>query len=166
MTRFVSACTRHHGKNSKHAAGSISTTRRKQVCIPRRKVSMKRVRPTGRCAAGRRHTRRRTHSRYRPAVDGALRNLRNYVTAVYAGGHPTAPEGFLISKHAAKSEPWLELRADDRAFAEAIVTCLDLPDISGKELTARGLSGANYPSFNYAPSLGFYRSLVVLDLKK
>jgi hypothetical protein len=103
---------------------------------------------------------------YRPAVDGALRNLRNYVTAVYAGGHPTAPEGFSISKHAAKSEPWLELRADDRAFAEAIVTCLDLPDITGKELTARGLSGANYPSFNYAPSLGFYRSLVFIDMKK
>jgi hypothetical protein len=103
---------------------------------------------------------------YRPAVNDALRTLRNYITAVYAGGHPTTPEGFSISKHAAKSEPWLELRADDFAFSEALVTCVNAPDISSKDLAGRGLSGANFPSFNYAPSLGFYRLLLTFGEPK
>lgn len=103
---------------------------------------------------------------YRPAVQDALRTLRDYITAVYAGGHPSTPEGFAITKHAAKSEPWLELRPDDRDFGEAIVTCLNLPDINAKDLASRGLSGANYPSFDYAPSLGFYRASLVFDSKK
>jgi hypothetical protein len=103
---------------------------------------------------------------YRPAVQDTLLSLRNYITAVYAGGHPTAPEGFSITKHAAKSEPWLELRADDRVFGEAIVTCLNLPNVTPDELSARGLDGANFPSFDYAPSLGFYRAAGVLKLKK
>ena len=47
-----------------------------------------------------------------------------------AGGHPSAPDGFSISKHAAKSEPSLELRADDPAFGEAILTCVNAPIIT------------------------------------
>ena len=103
---------------------------------------------------------------YRPAVQDALRTLRNYITAVYAGGHPSTPEGFSITKHAAKSEPWLELRTDDRAFGDAIVTCVNAPDINPKDLASRGLSGANFPSFDYAPSLGSYRASALFEMKK
>ena len=103
---------------------------------------------------------------YRPAVQDALRMLRNYITAVYAGGRPSTPDGFSITKHAAKSEPWLELRADDREFGDAIVTCVNAPDISPKDLASRGLSGANFPSFDYAPSLGFYRASAMFEMKK
>ncbi|HWT07161.1 MAG TPA: hypothetical protein VN224_15455 [Xanthomonadales bacterium] len=102
---------------------------------------------------------------YRAAVGDTLRTLRNYITAVYAGGHPVAPEGLAITKHAAKSEPWLELRADDRVFGEAIVTCVNLLNLNPDELAARGLDGANFPSFNYAPSLGFYRANGVIKGK-
>lgn len=100
---------------------------------------------------------------YRPGVQDALRALRNYVTAVYAGGHPAAPEGFSIIKHAAKSEPWLELRADDVAFGQAITACVNAPMITPADLATRGLSGANLPSFSYAPSLGFYRMIPVFE---
>ncbi|MDQ6941234.1 MAG: TonB-dependent receptor [Candidatus Eremiobacteraeota bacterium] len=103
---------------------------------------------------------------YRPGVQDALRTLKNYITAVYAGGHPTTPEGFSITKHAAKSEPWLELIADDRAFGEALFNCVHAPAIDLKDLAGRGLSGANFPSFDYAPSLGFYRATSMLQIKK
>ncbi|MEA2689241.1 MAG: hypothetical protein QOD51_1848 [Candidatus Eremiobacteraeota bacterium] len=102
---------------------------------------------------------------YRPAVQDALRSLKNYITAEYAGGHPTAPDGFTIARHAAKAEPWLEVRADDRTFGEAIVTCVNAPNINPPDLRARGLSGANFPSFNYAPSIGFYRATIVFEHK-
>jgi len=102
---------------------------------------------------------------YRAAARDTLRALQNYITAIYAGGHPAAPDGFSITKHAAKSEPWLELRADDRVFGEAIVHCVNAPNVTPDELTSRGLAGANFPSFDYAPSLGFYRASVVLKGK-
>ncbi len=87
-------------------------------------------------------------------------------SAVYADGHPTVPVGFTVAKHAAKAEPWLELRADNRVFGDAIVTCLNAPNISPQNLTARGLAGANQPSFNYAPSLGFYRAAIFFTKNK
>ncbi|MEA2718538.1 MAG: hypothetical protein QOJ39_402, partial [Candidatus Eremiobacteraeota bacterium] len=77
----------------------------------------------------------------------------------------TAPDGFTIARHAAKAEPWLEVRADDRTFGEAIVTCVNAPNINPPDLRARGLSGANFPSFNYAPSIGFYRATIVFEHK-
>ncbi|HEV2644063.1 MAG TPA: hypothetical protein VGT98_15230, partial [Candidatus Elarobacter sp.] len=36
---------------------------------------------------------------YRPAVEDALRSLRNYITAIYADGHPAVPAGFTVSRH-------------------------------------------------------------------
>jgi hypothetical protein len=95
---------------------------------------------------------------YRVAVNDALDELKKYIDAVYGDRRAVVPEGFAVSKHAAKAEAWLEVRADDFTFGEAVVQCVRAPNLSLKELNARGLSGANFPSFNYAPSLGFYRA--------
>ncbi|HEX3550474.1 MAG TPA: TonB-dependent receptor [Candidatus Elarobacter sp.] len=102
---------------------------------------------------------------YRASVENALRSLKWYVTAVYADQRATAPDGFRIQKHAAKTEPWLEIRADDFEFGTALVTCLDAPFVTDKALAARGLGGAPIPSLNYAPSIGFYRMTVVMTKK-
>jgi hypothetical protein len=46
------------------------------------------------------------------------------------------------------------------------MTCVNAPTISLNDLATRGLSGANAPSIDYAPSLGFYRAAGVLNVKK
>jgi len=96
-------------------------------------------------------------SNYAAAVADSLKDLRNYITAFYAGGHPTAPDGFTIASHVAKAESWLDIRSDDRFFANAIASCTDAPMTTVAELARQGLSGAAVPSLNYAPSVGFYR---------
>jgi hypothetical protein len=96
---------------------------------------------------------------YRGAVGAALADIRRYVDATYAERRAVMPEGFAVAKHAAKTEPWLEFRADDLEFGEAVVRCVNAPDVSAKELAAKGLGGANFPSFDYAPSRGFYRAV-------
>ena len=99
---------------------------------------------------------------FRPAVEDALRSLKWYVTAVYAGQRATAPDGMRIVQHAGKAEPWLEIRAEDATFGNALATCLDMPWITPKDLATRGVGGANYPSFSYAPSIGFYRASIAM----
>ena len=91
------------------------------------------------------------------AVTDALKTLRDYVTALYAGGHPRTPDGFTITSHPAKAEPWLDIRADDTSFVTAIAACTNAPNADLAELTRRGISGAALPDLNSAPSVGFYR---------
>ena len=98
--------------------------------------------------------------RSRQVVQEAATALQRYVDAFYGGRHPISPEGFAISPHVAKSETWLEVRADDRAFASKLEDCLDMPFVSGGELRSRGLSGADIPSFNFAPAVGFYQKSI------
>lgn len=104
--------------------------------------------------------------RSRQVVQEAATALQRYVDAFYGGRHPISPEGFAISPHVAKSETWLEVRADDRAFASKLEDCLDMPFVSGGELRSRGLSGADIPSFNFAPAVGFYQKLIESERSK
>ena len=91
-----------------------------------------------------------------PATAETVTRLREYIENFERGLKPLPPEGLMISKHAASAETWLEIRADDRAVSDALVTCLAIPAVFSKSISERGLGGATPPSINYAPSVGFY----------
>lgn len=95
---------------------------------------------------------------YRSAATEALSDLKKYIKAFYSGAHPGVPAGFRIASHRSKQGPWLEIRADDFGFNDALATCLDAPDATAKQLQAHGISGAIFPSLNYAPGVGFYKA--------
>jgi hypothetical protein len=94
---------------------------------------------------------------YHDAVVSTLVDLRNYITALYAGSHPSAPEGLSIAVHTAKAERWLEIRAATVSFGDAIALCVGATSTDDKALAAIDLNGAPFPSLNYAPKIGFYR---------
>jgi hypothetical protein len=96
---------------------------------------------------------------YRAAVTDALGALRAYASDVYRGKRPSPPDGFTIVHHAAKTEDWLEIKADDVAFGNAVGLCVGAPTVAARALAQRGLAGAVPPSLNFAPSVGVYRSL-------
>ena len=96
---------------------------------------------------------------YQPAVIEALAALRAYAGAVYRGSRVPQPDAFSIVRHPAKDEDWLEIKADDTAFGNALALCVGAPTVSRQQLSQRGLGGAVPPSLNYAPSVGFYRTL-------
>ena len=91
-----------------------------------------------------------------PSVTESVAKLRTYIEKSYAGLKPLSPDAFAVSKHNARAEQWLEIRADNAAVGEAIVRCLAVPSAKSADIAQRGLSGAYPPSFNYAPSIGFY----------
>jgi hypothetical protein len=108
---------------------------------------------------------KRCPSTYRSAVVATMRDLRNYVTAIYAGGHPTAPDDLTIVRHEAKAEPWLEIKPATYTYGVAISRCLEMKTYNPKDLAKRGIGSANSPSFNYTPALGFYKIAIMLDPK-
>ncbi len=91
-----------------------------------------------------------------PATAETVARLKEYIEQFERGLKPPPPDGFTISKHAARAETWLEIRADDRALSDALVQCLAIPSVFSKSISERGLGGATPPSINYAPSVGFY----------
>lgn len=93
---------------------------------------------------------------YRAAVRDTAAALEGYVRAFYAGGSARKPAGLQIVAHAAKRDTWLEIKADERAYGDAIVRCLQIGAIGQAKVTALGWGGAVAPSFNYAPGLGLY----------
>jgi hypothetical protein len=96
---------------------------------------------------------------YRDAVQETLSAFRGYADAVYRGVRAQPPDGLSVVRHSAKSEDWLELRAADDAFGNALAICVAAPVVAKGELSLRGLGGAVPPSVDYAPSVGFYRAL-------
>lgn len=93
---------------------------------------------------------------FRLAVTEAANSLKTYITVYYRGDKSAVPEGFLISKHLAKADTWLEIRADNNSLGDALAQCLDVPAINIGEIAKRGLGAANPPSINFTPSIGFY----------
>jgi hypothetical protein len=96
---------------------------------------------------------------YHDAVRSTLVDLRSYVTALYDGGHPSAPNGLTIAVHTAKAERWLEIKAGTNNYTEAIAACVGAALTNEKALQAVDLNGAPLPSLNYAPKVGFYQVL-------
>ena len=96
---------------------------------------------------------------FHDAVQSTLVDLRSYVTALYDGGHPSAPNGLTIAVHTAKAERWLEIKAGTNNFTEAIAACVGAALTNDKALQAVDLNGAPLPSLNYAPKVGFYQVL-------
>lgn len=95
---------------------------------------------------------------YQSAAESALIDLKAYIEAYYAGRHPNAPQGFQIASHTSKNGPWLEFRSDDFDFNDVLATCVDAPAAGASQLRSRGISGAVFPSLNYAPGVGFYKA--------
>ena len=105
-------------------------------------------------------------ARVRDPVRDTVEALHRYIDTYYDGHHPNAPDGFAIVAHAAKSETWLEIKPDDLSFFQTLENCLDIPYVNGKEITARGLGGADFPSFNFAPAVGFYTKAIEFNKSK
>jgi hypothetical protein len=93
---------------------------------------------------------------FAPAAAEAAGQLQRYIQAFERGSKPSAPDGFTIAAHPAKTETWLEIRPDDFSTESVLTQCLAIPYVTTKNLTQRGLGGAFVPSINYAPSVGFY----------
>ena len=93
---------------------------------------------------------------YRSAVADSAKALQSYIYGFYNGTPKPRPTGFDIVSHNAKADHWLEIKAEDRAFGDAVVQCLGVGAVTMDFLERRGLSGAIPPSFNYAPGVGLY----------
>lgn len=100
---------------------------------------------------------------YRPAVAATIGDLRNYISAIYAGGHPTPPDDLAVVRHEAKTEPWLEIKASTYTYGVALGRCLGMKTYNPHDLEKRGIGAANTPSFNYSPALGFYKIAIMMD---
>ena len=105
-------------------------------------------------------------ARVRDSARDAVDVLHRYIDRFYDGRHPGAPDGFAIVAHVAKSETWLEIKADDLSFVQTIEDCLDMPAVISKDVLSRGLGAADFPSFNFAPAVGFYTKTIEFEKAK
>ncbi len=97
----------------------------------------------------------------RESAREAIAALHTYIDAFYAGRHPSVPDGFAISIHTAKSEDWLEIKAQNFEFGNLLSDCLNVPFVTPDQVAAHGLGVANFPSISYAAGVGFYFGVVM-----
>ena len=104
---------------------------------------------------------RQCNEQSRPAAQVVLEQLRTYITILYANkSTPAAPVSFRIVAHRSRAGSWLEI-AFDADLLDEVAPCMVIHGVSPALLESIGLgegSGAA-GSIDYAPRLGFYRTM-------
>jgi hypothetical protein len=91
------------------------------------------------------------------AAGQALDELKGYFSAADAGKTPTdSPDGFAITEHRTKSQPWFEIQSTSAELNYAIAQCAGIPIATKAGLRIYGISGGGSPSINYSKPVGFY----------
>jgi hypothetical protein len=85
-----------------------------------------------------------------------LASLSAYVNASSSAAIVPQPSGWTVTRHAAGSSYWLELRAAEPAALPALLSCGHVSTGSPQEISAAGYGSVPPPALNYAPALGLY----------